>query len=276
MYLGIDVGGTKTLVGCLTNDGVIKEQKRFPTPKKYSDFLIHLTDVVRELDCQEFRAACIALPGRIDRKHGVFIAGGNLPWRNEDVYDDLVHILHVPVVVENDANLAALSEAMLLKHKYDAVLYLTVSTGIGGGVVRGQKLDPDFLDMEPGHAIFEHHGKVKRWETFASGKAIVEQFGKKAEELNDQKTWKIIVRNLSAGFLNLIANVQPDVIVIGGSVGTHFDKYGKLLVVELKKYETPLTPIPPIIQAQRPEEAVLYGCYDLAKERYGQRSEQLV
>jgi predicted NBD/HSP70 family sugar kinase len=161
---------------------------------------------------------------------------------------------------------------MLLKKKYDRVLYVTISTGIGAGVVVNQKLDPDFLNIESGQTIFEHHGKTKRWEAFASGKAIVDQFGKMAKDIEDQATWKIIAHNLSFGFMNLIANVQPDVIVIGGSVGTYFKKYEKPLTAELKKYETPLTPIPPLKQAQRPEEAVLYGCYDLAKERFAHAS----
>jgi glucokinase len=69
--------------------------------------------------------------------------------------------------------------------------------------------------------------------------------------------------------VDLLAIIQPEVVIIGGGVGTHFDKYGKLLETELKKYQTPLVPIPPIRAAQRPEEAVIYGCYELVKETYG-------
>jgi predicted NBD/HSP70 family sugar kinase len=63
--------------------------------------------------------------------------------------------------------------------------------------------------------------------------------------------------------------VQPEVIVIGGSVGGHLSRFKDFLEKELKKFETPLIPIPPIRQAQRPDDAVLYGCYDLAKSVYG-------
>ena len=117
--------------------------------------------------------------------------------------------------------------------------------------------------------LFEHKNKLMQWEDFASGRAIYERFGKKASEINDAKTWKIISRDMAIGFLDLIAVVQPDVIVIGGGIGTHLPKYKKHLLAELEKYETPLTKTPPILQAQRPEEAVVYGCYDLAKEKYG-------
>jgi glucokinase len=268
MYLGIDIGGTKILVAVLNNDGVIVEQLKFPTPKKYPDFLEELTKVLGSFKNKDFEAIGVGLPGRIDREHGIFVGGANLAWANEHIKTDLIQLTHTPVVVENDAKLATLSEAMLLKHKYERVLYITISTGIGAGVAVKQKLDPDFLNIESGQAVFEHHGRMMRWEKFASGKAIVERFGKIAGDINDQATWKIIVRNLTPGFMNLIANVQPDVIVIGGSVGTHFDKYGKLLEAELQKYETPLTPIPPLKKSKRPEEAVVYGCYDLAKSKF--------
>jgi glucokinase len=62
--------------------------------------------------------------------------------------------------------------------------------------------------------------------------------------------------------------IQPDLIVIGGGVGTHFEKFEKPLLNELKKYENPLAPTPLIRKAVHPEEAVIYGCYELAKESH--------
>lgn len=269
MYLGVDVGGTKTLVASLTDKGVITESVKFPTPKKYEDFLSLLLSHLEQFETKSFKAIGVGVPGRIDREHGILIRCANLSWKDEHVQTDIIRRLHTPVVLENDAKLAALSEALLVKEKYVRVLYVTISTGIGAGVVQDEKLDPEFLNIESGQAVFEHHGRMKRWEEFASGKAIVKQFGKRAADINDQKTWKTIVRYWSPGFSNLIANVQPEAIIIGGSVGTHFNKYKDILKSELKKYETPLTPTPKLLGAQRPEEAVVYGCYDLAKERYG-------
>lgn len=257
------------MVASLTNEGVITETIKFPTPEDYSQFLLELRQNLTNLKTQDFRAITVGLPGRIDREHGIYIDGGNIHWQNRHVETDIMRITHTPIVVENDAKLAALSEAMLVKEKYNRVLYITISTGISAGVVINQTLDPDFLDMESGQAVFEHRGRMMRWEQFASGKAIVKEFGKRAEDINDQKTWKTIVRYWGPGFSNLIANVQPEVIIVGGSVGAHFDKYKDLLRAEIKRYETPLTPTPVIIGAQRPEEAVVYGCYDLAKAHYG-------
>lgn len=268
MYLGIDIGGTKTLVARLDNTGVIKESYRFPTSHKYPEFLRDLAATVAKLSTKEFKAACVAAPGSIDYEHGIGIAFGNLPWQNVPLQRDIKKMLGCPVLIENDANLAGLSEAMLLK-QYRSVLYVTISTGIGTGVITDQKIDPHFAESEGGHIMLEHKGKLMRWQDFASGKAIVRRFGKRASEINDAKTWKIITKDISLGLFDLIAVTQPDAIVLGGGVSTYFDKFDDYLLADLKKFETPLTPIPPIYRAQRPEEAVVYGCYDLAKSVYG-------
>src|SRR4029077_13682232 len=91
--------------------------------------------------------------------------------------------------------------------------------------------------------LLEHEGKLVPWEDFVSGRAIVARYGKRAEEINDQATWKAIVRELKLGFLELIAVMQPDVIVVGGSVGNYFERFKKPLEEMLKQYETPLVPI---------------------------------
>jgi predicted NBD/HSP70 family sugar kinase len=267
MYLGVDIGGTKTLVAVLNNEGRIVESVKFPTPKVYSNFILELAHTIHHLEHKDFKAAGVAAPGRIDRKNGVVLELGNLAWKNLPLQADCEKIMHCPVVVENDANLAGLSEAMLHKD-VDKVLYVTVSTGIGTGYVYKQRLDPALLDGEGGHLLLPFKGKLTKWEKFASGKAIYNHFGKKAADIHDEADWKHIVRNLSLGFFELIAVIQPDLIIIGGSIGTYYDRYGDLLEAELKKREVPVISIPKIVQAQRPEEAVVFGCYEIAKQTF--------
>lgn len=268
MYLGIDIGGTKTLVASLDNHGVIKESLKFATPQNYHDFLKELSLTVASLSTNTFIAAGVAVPGRLNREKGQVHALGNLPWIDIPIQRDLKKLLGIPVVIENDANLAGLSEAMLIK-QYDCVLYVTISTGIGTGLITNQEIDPEMADSEGGHILLEHKGKLQTWESFASGKAIVRRFGKRASEIQDERTWKIITKDIALGLFDLIAFTQPDAVVLGGGVMTHFDKFDDLLLAELKRFETPMTPIPPILRAQRPEEAVVYGCYDIAMKTYG-------
>jgi glucokinase len=224
------------------------------------------------MSTKEFVAVGVAAPGRIDRKHGIVVAFGRLPWKDVPLLGDVQQILSCPVVVENDAKLAGLSEAMLLKDTYNKVLYVTVSTGIGTGIIIDQRIDPAFVDSEGGDILLEYEGKLQKWEDFASGRAMVARYGKQAQDITDEETWRKISHAIAIGLIDLIAVIQPEVVVIGGGVGTHFEKFDYLLRDELKTFETPLVPIPPIMRAQRPEEAVVYGCYDLARSIYGHTS----
>ena len=99
------------------------------------------------------------------------------------------------------------------------------------------------------------------WEAFASGRAIFEEFGKNGSEIDDVKTWKDIADRISRGFLMLIPVVQPDVIIIGGSMGTHFPKYSEYLLQILHEKTPSTIKFPEFITASHPEEAVIYGCY---------------
>jgi predicted NBD/HSP70 family sugar kinase len=270
MYAGVDIGGTKTLVAVLDENGVIIESAKFPTPPLYDEFLRQLGETVKAFDTKEYKAGGLAMPVSVfDREHGIGVSFSNLPWKNVPLHNDIEKIFGCPIAVDNDAKLGGLSEAMLLKADYAKVLYITVSTGIGYALIDNLEINEDVGDAGGKPMLFEHDGAMIPWEDFASGHSIVEQYGKKAMDITDEQTWKHISRDLSIGLIELIAVLQPEVIVVGGSVGTYFDRYGDLLNEELRKYELPLLTIPPVIGAKRPEEAVVYGCYDLARQKFG-------
>ena len=266
MYLAVDVGGTKTLISEVDKDGKILSSTKIKTPKEYPDFIEEVAKNAKSLATREFEQACVAIPGKIDRNNGVGLTFGNLPWEHVPVQADFERILHCPVIVENDANLAGLGEAQFVDKSLRKVLYITVSTGIGAAFIVDGKLEPNALDAEIGHMLIEHRGKLERWEHFASGSAIVRNYGKRASEIEDQQTWYKIAHNLAGGFLTAIAIYTPDIIVVGGGVGTHLDKFKDKLVELLKIYENPMIDIPVIEKAQHPEEAVIYGCYQLIEQ----------
>jgi glucokinase len=268
MYLGIDIGGTKTLVATISDDGAIQEKHLFPTPKDYESLLQGLREAAAKFSVKEFQGGGVGVPGHIDYEHGISINSPHVEWNNVPLRDDCAKTFGCPFVIDNDANMAALSEAMLHKDA-EAVLYFTVSTGIGTGLVRHQRLDPALLKSEGGHIVLPYKDKLMDWEDFASGQAIYKRLGKKAVDITDEDDWRAIAHNLALGFFAHIAILQPDLIIVGGSIGTHFDHYSQYLMEELKKYEVPIVPVPPIVKAERPEEAVLFGCYDEAKQRFG-------
>jgi len=271
MYLGIDVGGTKTLVASLDDNGIITESQKFPTPQSYQEFLSQLSVIIDGLTTKDFHAVGIGIPAtNINRTEGIAINFANLNWHNVPILQDIENLTGYPVALENDAKLAGLSEARL-RQNIHRLVYVTVSTGIGYSLITDQKIDHNIGDGGGSLLMVEHKGKLVPWESFASGKAIVNTFGLKARDITDSDTWDKIAYNLSIGIIDLIAVTEPDLIVIGGSVGVYLDKFKDSLIQKLKAIETPLLSIPPIEAAQRPEEAVVYGCYDYAKEIYGNK-----
>lgn len=270
MFAAIDIGGTKTLVAVFDKNGKIIEQQKFATPVIYDNFKIELAKTVAELATKEFKRAVVAAPGLIDRKHGVAMAFGNLTWEPAPIQADTESVFKCPVLVENDAKLAALSEAILIRKKYRKVLYVTISTGIGGGLIIDGKISKDFEDIEIGQLLLEHDGHLKDWEDFGSGRAFQAKFGKRVSDVpaTDTAAWYWLARNIAIGMIDLIATLTPEVIVMGGGVGAHLEMFKDRLDEELRIYENPLISKPPILKAQRAEEAVIYGCFEYAKQHH--------
>ncbi len=268
MFLAIDVGGTKTLISAFTQDGKIRKSIKLVTPKTYDKFLSTIKATLLRFDEYKFNYACIAIPGKVDRKNGIGVAFGNLKWSNIPIKKDLRAFLKCPLAIENDANLAGLYEANNVINDYKKTVYITVSTGIGSGIIIDGKIDPYFADSEIGHIMVQFGDKTLPWEKVASGSAIKKRYNKLASEISSRTIWREISYNLAIGLTSLIATVQPEAIIIGGSVGTYFRKYQDILKKELAKLSTPLTPTPVILKAKKPEEAVIYGCYQLAKINY--------
>jgi glucokinase len=267
MILTIDVGGTKVLVATFSDDGKIQKSQKFKTPIMYPDFIDGLKKTIKELIGDEQPEACsVALPGTIDRANGVALYFGNLPWENVAIRHDLSDALHCPIYLENDAKMASIAEADTLKDLYSRVLYVTVSTGIGIGLVVDGKIDQGVQDAGGKGMMLEHQGKIMAWEEFASGKAIVAQTGKMASEIEDESDWYLVARNIAIGLVDLITLLSPECIVIGGGVGAHLEKFQEKLFNELEIYHNRMVKMPQIRKAQHPEEAVIYGGYLLAKQ----------
>lgn len=266
-YLGIDVGATKTLLAVFEASGEMICEEKLKTNQNYEQFKTEVADCLAKMGQFKFSHACCAVPGWIDFKYGIAVSFGNLPWQNVHIKKDLEELLPgVQILIHNDAKLAGLSEAKLLHSKYKKVLYLTISTGIGGGIIIDDVIDPSFANFEPGQMQFEYHGKAQKWEAFASGKALHQRTGILAVDLEDQAAWKDFSELVAIGLEELLATIQPEVVVFGGGVGAHFEKFKDFLEEDLNAIKNPMVPIPPLVKAHRPEEAAIYGCYDYIQQ----------
>ena len=264
MLITVDTGGTKTLVTAFTRQGKPGKDFRFPTPKNEDDYIGLLGELLYEEFITKGRkvdGVVIAVPGMVKNNKAHYCP--NLGWRSFDIAARLQPLFdkHTPIWIENDANLAALSETLRLKKQPRNSLYVTISTGIGTGIVAEGKIDHNMALSEGGHMLIEYDGRLREWESFASGRAIHKTYGKYARDITNSHIWKQIADKISRGFLVIIPMIMPDVIIIGGSIGTYYSRYRdplkKLIADQLPRH----IPMPTFYQAKYPEEAVIYGCY---------------
>lgn len=261
MLVTVDTGGTKTLIASFEQNGDIGEMIKFPTPSDQNEYVKLLRQTLADTyDAADVEAVVIGLPGII--KDGVAVWCNNLGWKNFDAATALAGVLgDAPVLIENDANLAGLSETRILDPIPTSSLYVTVSTGIGTGIITNGRIDPGLRYSEGGRALVEFDGVVREWESFASGKAIYRTYGKYARDITSKKVWNQVADRISRGFLAMIPLIQPDIVIIGGSIGSYFENYGPQLEALLREKLPNHINCPHFIPARHPEEAVIYGCY---------------
>jgi glucokinase len=228
----IDIGGTKLLVAVTAADGSIGRSTRRPTPHS-GDMVATLAAMLDEVrDGLPLEAIAAAVPGPFDRARGVLIDPPGLSgdWHQLELAAPLRDRFGCPVLVENDANCAALAEAHLGAGRGAAILvYYTVSTGIGSGVVRDGRLETGRQDTEGGHQVlWPRHaggpacecGGVGCLEAIASGRAIAQRFGRRGEEIEDQSVWDEVGEWLGLAVVNATALLDCDRVVFGGGVAS--------------------------------------------------------
>jgi predicted NBD/HSP70 family sugar kinase len=271
MIVAVDTGGTKTLITLFSRDGVAGKMIKFPTPQDEKEYAKHLKEVLKSnYGGQRVEAVVFGLPGII--KDNVAIWCNNLGWRNFDITESIQGVLgSAPIFVENDANLAGLAETRSRDPMPTSVLYVTVSTGIGTSIITDGAVNPALSLSEGGRMIIEYKGAMREWETFASGKAVYEEYKTYARDIHDKKIWNEVADRISRGLLIAIPLLQPEVIIIGGSIGTYFDKYKARLKTILDSNLPHDIPSPKVEGADHPEEAVIYGCYYHALDKLSTR-----
>jgi predicted NBD/HSP70 family sugar kinase len=266
MILTVDIGGTKTLVARFDENGTIIAEKRFITSQDYDEFFHELSVTIQEIWQPEIRVITVAAPGTIGYKDGTIIKLGNLHWHNVPIVDQLHQAFNVPVTLENDANAGALAAVAALPNPPELALYVTIGTGIGTGVISNGAIDTALAQSEGGHMVLNYKNKLCIWESFASGHAIYQDFHTYAYAITDPAIWQQIAERIGLGLLALIPALQPNTVIIGGGIGAHFDNYREGLIAYIKQYLPEMITMPHIIQANNPEKAVIYGCYQLARQ----------
>jgi fructokinase len=236
LVAGIELGGTKSMV-VLACDATIIERQRLPTDDPAST----LEGLSRQLanwasDGQQFSAIGIGSfgPVGLDPQRADFGYVTTTPkpgWGNTDVRGHFAERFDVPIGFDNDVNGAALAENLWgAAQGCNVAIYLTIGTGIGGGVVVGGRQVHGLVHPEHGHVrvrrraddafagICPYHGDCI--EGLASGPAIAARAGRRAPELPpEHPVWVDVASELGEFMALLVLAISPQRILMGGGVG---------------------------------------------------------
>lgn len=182
--IGVDLGGTQMRVARF--DAQLNIQERLAQPTKAREgrdrVISRLLDLIARVvpdDPAALEGIGVSVPGPINPHEGTVVKPPNLPgWHNVPIRQIIQERFGCPTYLGNDANVAALAEATQgAARGYRYVLYLTVSTGIGSGILDDGRLlvGAEGLGAEAGHMLMVVDGEVKDIEAVASGTAIARQ-----------------------------------------------------------------------------------------------------
>lgn len=253
MIGAVDIGGTKIAVGMVDDGGKVVFRMEAPTdPDRYTDSIELIAGLLRETASHaraQLTGIGIGSTGPVDPVRGEFGDVDFLPgWRGKSPVQDLAEIFKVRVALENDGDAAALAEAGWgAGRDRTRLIYVTVGTGIGGGIVLDGELyrGVDGAHPEVGHHVVDPAGPACScgfhgcWESLAAGPAMVAWLESHAPasyphregitarkiceraQTGDQVALQAVEHEayyLGLGIANLINLFTPDAIVLSGSV----------------------------------------------------------
>jgi fructokinase len=232
LYGGLEAGGSKWVCAMGNGPSDIVETATFPTTAPDET-------IERAVDFFASNGSLAAIgigsfgpidPRRSSRSFGFITTTPKPGWAQTDIAGKLEESLAVPVAFDTDVNAAALGE-----HRWGAAIgldtfcYVTVGTGIGGGVVVNGRLVHGLLHPEIGHMRIPHdratdpfpgccpyHGDC--FEGLASGEALRERWGQRAHEIDDDAPWELEAQYIALGLANVVCAVSPERIILGGGV----------------------------------------------------------
>ena len=305
LFLGVDIGGTKIAAGVVDHHGAVKSRVRVPMVSNGSAqqgldaVLTTIASVLRDSGTA-VSGIGICSPGPLDPETGVVLNPPNIPcWRNFPLADAVRSVCGLPVKVDNDANAAALAEALWgAAQGYKIVFYATIGTGIGSGIVFDQKIYHGRTGAagEGGHVSVDYRGPICACgkpgciEILASGTAIARRAREQVASGRtstmpalaggniEMVTGEIVGRASASGdpvakeilaeatdlialwLGNIVDLLDPDVIVIGGGAAKLLHPFWERLTELLPKLAVnPRADEVPVLKAHYGEDSGIAG-----------------
>lgn len=263
--IGVDIGGTKTALGMIDEQGKTMIHTTMPTDltippqEMISKVIAEIKQIIEQSDIDEsnIKGIGVGAPGPLDSKVGMITCPPNLPsWRDIPIKKWLEAAFSFPVTIENDANAAALAEKWIGAGKgYENYIYMTVSTGIGAGIItegrllrgrKGNAGDIGHIVVNPAYGECTC-GQKGCLEWIASGTAIAREGSKiKGETLSTEEVFHLyeqkdpeivpyiedVFNSLSQACVSLINIFDTEKIILGGGV----TQVGNVLFDPIRSY----------------------------------------
>ena len=231
IYGALEAGGTKMVCATGLEDGTITDQVSIPTGEPDTT----IPKIIGYFKDKKISALGIASFGPLDLDrssptYGYITTTPKSGWENYNIVGVMKNALNVPIGFDTDVNGSLLGEVTFGDSKgLSDVVYITIGTGIGGGVMTNGKLLHGMLHPELGHMLMCPHpddtyaGKCpfhkNCFEGMASGPAIEKRWGAKAETLAaSEKVWQLEAYYIGQAIVNLILTISPKRIILGGGV----------------------------------------------------------
>ncbi|MGN0401703.1 MAG: ROK family protein [Acetatifactor sp.] len=283
-YLGLDVGGTNLAAGVVDEEYHLISKVSIPSGagRSMEEITADMERVTRSaiqkagLTVEEFETWGIGMPSYVNPKTDLLVHANCFGWRNVPIYQYLEDKLPLKVLIENDANCAALGETLAGAAKEEEnVIMLTLGTGVGGGVIIDKKIycGADMMGAELGHAKLVYNGITCTCgqkgcvEAYCSATALIRQTREAAMSNKTSVLWELCngdmeriegktlfeavklsdptaeqvleqyIEYLSSAISTYITLFRPDKIILGGGIA----EAGELLLDPLQQRLVPNT-----------------------------------
>lgn len=237
LYGAIEAGGTKFVCAVGTGPEDLRDEVRFPTTKP-TETLDQALDYFRAAQKKHGRLTAIGIgsfgPVDLDRSSptwGHVTATPKPHWADTPVAPLFVREFGVPVGFDTDVNGAVMGEHLWgAGQGLDNLVYLTIGTGIGGGILAGGRLVHGLVHPEAGHILLPRDPAVDPYKGFcpfhdncleglAAGPALEKRWGLKGSELGpDHPAWDLEAHYIALGLQSFLSILSPQRIILGGGV----------------------------------------------------------
>ncbi len=267
MYrIGVDLGGTNIAVGVVDENlkiigrGKLKTNIPRPAENIFDDIAKAVNLAVKDagIKIDEVSSVGVGTPGSVNKATGYIEFANNLDFNKVPAKDMLEERINKPVFIDNDANCAALGEAVAgVGQGVSSFVAVTLGTGVGSGIVINGKIvgGVNFAAGEMGHMVIAVDGEQCNcgrrgcWERYASANALIAQTRDAMRHNQDSLMWQLVKENIdevsgrtafeamrqgddtakevvshyiyyvATGIINIINALQPEIICVGGGVG---------------------------------------------------------